>query len=184
MGSLAKKITIGSRLEGWAFIGVHRVNHRCLIKTKLIIELPLEVTSHPWLVQWRSIDVTSHMYWLHKWHADPQTFAVFSGDKASGDQDRPLIKNTIHVAQSIFPSILCTAFVDVISLLDDHAVSLDGTAVYEVAYQVRKLYLYRGGGQLMGDEGSYLPKGMLLSLWNYKSTPNPSASTECSDVCF
>ena len=61
---------------------------------------------------------------------------LFSVDKTSGDADRPTIKSTVHVAQSIFPSILCTAFVDVIGLLDDHAVSLDGTAVYEVAYQV------------------------------------------------
>jgi len=52
------------------------------------------------------------------------------------DQDRPTIKSTVHVSQSLFPSILCTAFVDIIQLLDDHAVSLDGTAVYEVAYQV------------------------------------------------
>ena len=41
------------------------------------------------------------------------------------------------MAQALFPSMLCTSFVEVIRLLDDHAVSLDGTAVYEVAYQVR-----------------------------------------------
>ncbi len=63
---------------------------------------------------------------------------IFPVEKVSGDADRPTIKNTVHIAQSIFPSILCTAFVDVIALLDDHAVSLDGTAVYEVAYQVIK----------------------------------------------
>jgi len=63
---------------------------------------------------------------------------IFPVEKVSGDADRPTIKNTVHIAQSIFPSILCTAFVDVIGLLDDHAVSLDGTAVYEVAYQVIK----------------------------------------------
>ena len=40
------------------------------------------------------------------------------------------------MAQALFPSMLCTSFVEVIRLLDDHAVSLDGTAVYEVAYQV------------------------------------------------
>ena len=32
--------------EGWAFIGVHRVNHRYIIQTKLIIELPIDVISH------------------------------------------------------------------------------------------------------------------------------------------
>ena len=63
-------------------------------------------------------------------------------DKASGDADRPTIKSTVHVGQSIFPSILCTAFVDVIGLLDDHAVSLDGTAVYEVAYQVKHNFIF------------------------------------------
>ena len=40
------------------------------------------------------------------------------------------------VAQPLFPSTLCEAFVDIIALLDDQAVSTDGTAVYEVAYQV------------------------------------------------
>ena len=40
------------------------------------------------------------------------------------------------MAQALFPSMLCTSFVEVIRLLDDHAVSLDGTAVYEVAYQI------------------------------------------------
>lgn len=54
-----------------------------------------------------------------------------------GDQDKPLSgKSNYHVAQTLFPSTLCSAFLEVIALLDDHAVSLDGTAVYEVAYQV------------------------------------------------
>ncbi|XP_014281796.1 protein unc-80 homolog isoform X3 [Halyomorpha halys] len=42
----------------------------------------------------------------------------------------------IHSAQSLFPSCLCTAVVRIINLLDDAAVSSDGSAVYEVAYQV------------------------------------------------
>ena len=46
-------------------------------------------------------------------------------------------RDAMHIAQTLFPSTLCTAFVEVIGLLDDHAVSLDGTGVYEVAYQVR-----------------------------------------------
>ena len=45
-------------------------------------------------------------------------------------------RDAMHIAQTLFPSTLCTAFVEVIGLLDDHAVSLDGTAVYEVAYNV------------------------------------------------
>ena len=32
--------------EGWAFIGVHRVNHRYLIKTKFFIDQPIDVTSN------------------------------------------------------------------------------------------------------------------------------------------
>ena len=47
-------------------------------------------------------------------------------------------RDAMHIAQTLFPSTLCTAFVEVIGLLDDHAVSLDGTGVYEVAYQVCK----------------------------------------------
>ena len=72
-----------------------------------------------------------------------QRVIIFPVEKVSGDADRPTIKNTVHIAQSIFPSILCTAFVDVIGLLDDHAVSLDGTAVYEVAYQVNQFPIIR-----------------------------------------
>ena len=49
---------------------------------------------------------------------------------------QPASKSTLHMAQALFPSVLCTSFVEVISLLDDHAVSLDGTAVYEVASHV------------------------------------------------
>ena len=64
--------------------------------------------------------------------------SFFSADEASTDQEKPTAsKATLHMAQALFPSMLCTSFVEVIRLLDDHAVSLDGTAVYEVAYQVR-----------------------------------------------
>ncbi|XP_024080721.1 protein unc-80 homolog [Cimex lectularius] len=42
----------------------------------------------------------------------------------------------IHSAQSLFPSCLCSAVIQIISLLDDAAVTNDGCAVYEVAYQV------------------------------------------------
>lgn len=42
----------------------------------------------------------------------------------------------LHSAHSLFPSCLCSAVVQIINLLDDAAVSADGNAVYEVAYQV------------------------------------------------
>ena len=71
-------------------------------------------------------------------------------DEESTDQEKPTFsKSTLHMAQALFPSMLCTSFVEVIRLLDDHAVSLDGTAVYEVAYQVRKKNLYHS---LLGPE--------------------------------
>jgi len=41
--------------------------------------------------------------------------------------------NAIH---SLFPSCLCSAVIQIITLLDDCAVSPDGTAVYEVAHAV------------------------------------------------
>ena len=46
----------------------------------------------------------------------------------------------MHTAQTLFPSTMCSAFVEVIRLLDDHAVSLDGVAVYEIAYQVGPIH--------------------------------------------
>ena len=59
-------------------------------------------------------------------------------DEDSADEDKPVSsKSRYHLAQGLFPSVLCSAFVEVIALLEDQAVSLDGTAVYEVAYQVR-----------------------------------------------
>ena len=68
-----------------------------------------------------------------------------SDDEETPDQDKPMSgKSCFHVAQSLFPSTLCSAFLEVIAMLDDQAVSLDGTAVYEVAYQVR-IALYHGG---------------------------------------
>ena len=77
----------------------------------------------------------------------------FIADEESTDQEKPTFsKSTLHMAQALFPSMLCTSFVEVIRLLDDHAVSLDGTAVYEVAYQVRKelLSLTVYGGAKVG----------------------------------
>ncbi|XP_049820328.1 protein unc-80 homolog isoform X2 [Aethina tumida] len=42
----------------------------------------------------------------------------------------------LHSAHSLFPSCLCSAVIQIITLLDDAAVSPDGNAVYEVSYQV------------------------------------------------
>ncbi|XP_065199931.1 protein unc-80 homolog isoform X3 [Planococcus citri] len=59
----------------------------------------------------------------------------------SQQQQQPLSQqksSNIH-GQSLavlFPSCLCSAVVEIISLLDDAAVSADGNSVYEVAYQV------------------------------------------------
>ncbi|XP_076295581.1 unc80, NALCN channel complex subunit isoform X10 [Lasioglossum baleicum] len=58
-----------------------------------------------------------------------------------GDEDggETIARNTTHHSQSapsLFPSSLCSAIVQIIHLLDDAAVSDDGSAVYEVAYQV------------------------------------------------
>ncbi|KAG7191052.1 hypothetical protein KM043_007098 [Ampulex compressa] len=58
-----------------------------------------------------------------------------------GDEDggETIPRNTSHHGQSalsLFPSSLCSAIVQIINLLDDAAVSDDGNAVYEVAYQV------------------------------------------------
>ncbi|XP_072743186.1 protein unc-80 homolog isoform X2 [Anoplolepis gracilipes] len=58
-----------------------------------------------------------------------------------GDEDagETVQRNTSHHSQSalsLFPSSLCSAIVQIINLLDDPAVSDDGNAVYEVAYQV------------------------------------------------
>lgn len=48
-------------------------------------------------------------------------------------------RNLTHHGQSalsLFPSTLCSAIVQIITLLDDPAVAEDGTAVYDMAYQV------------------------------------------------
>lgn len=58
---------------------------------------------------------------------------------ADDEPDQLQARNTshlIHSAHSLFPSCLCSAVVQIISLLDDAAVAPDGNAVYEIAYQV------------------------------------------------
>ncbi|CAK9824157.1 Protein unc-80 homolog [Anthophora retusa] len=61
------------------------------------------------------------------------------GNVADEDGAETIPRNTSHHGQSapsLFPSSLCSAIVQIIHLLDDAAVSDDGSAVYEVAYQV------------------------------------------------
>lgn len=45
----------------------------------------------------------------------------------------------LHAAHSLFPSVLCSSVMQIVACLDDAAVSSDGYAVYEVAYQVSPL---------------------------------------------
>ncbi|KAE8737653.1 hypothetical protein FOCC_FOCC016879, partial [Frankliniella occidentalis] len=64
--------------------------------------------------------------------------AVEDHEDADDEPDQLQARNTshlIHSAHSLFPSCLCSAVVQIISLLDDAAVSPDGNAVYEIAYQ-------------------------------------------------
>ncbi|XP_058795328.1 protein unc-80 homolog isoform X2 [Phymastichus coffea] len=62
-------------------------------------------------------------------------------DEANVDEDGADLapRNLTHHGQSalsLFPSTLCSAIVQIITLLDDPAVGEDGTAVYDMAYQV------------------------------------------------
>lgn len=65
-------------------------------------------------------------------------FLWYTGN--AGDEEGETIpRNMLHHGQSalsLFPSSLCSAIIQIINLLDDPAVSDDGNAVYEVAYQV------------------------------------------------
>lgn len=62
-----------------------------------------------------------------------------AGNVGDEDAGETVQRNTSHHSQSalsLFPSSLCSAIIQIINLLDDPAVSDDGNAVYEVAYQV------------------------------------------------
>nr|CAD7260717.1 unnamed protein product [Timema shepardi] len=61
---------------------------------------------------------------------------VKTGDEEQGESTQRNTSHHIHSAHSLFPSCLCSAVIQIINLLDDAAVSPDGNAVYEVAYQV------------------------------------------------
>ncbi|KAG8336397.1 Protein unc-80 [Homalodisca vitripennis] len=58
------------------------------------------------------------------------------GDEEQGETQQRNTSHMIHSAHSLFPSCLCSSAIQIINLLDDAAVSADGNAVYEIAYQV------------------------------------------------
>lgn len=69
-------------------------------------------------------------------------FFLLKGNVGDEDGGETIPRNTSHHSQSapsLFPSSLCSAIVQIIHLLDDAAVSDDGSAVYEVAYQVNDI---------------------------------------------
>lgn len=55
------------------------------------------------------------------------------------EHENPLRLVAHHSVQSVtvlFPSALCSAVIEIISLLNDPAVTADGNSVCEIAYQV------------------------------------------------
>ena len=58
-------------------------------------------------------------------------------DEDGGDMAPRNLSHHGQSALSLFPSALCSAIIQIITLLDDAAVSEDGNAVYEMAYQVK-----------------------------------------------
>ena len=58
---------------------------------------------------------------------------------SDSEQERPPRTNATipSVAQALLPSTICASFAEIVKLLDDHAITSDGIAVYQVAYQVR-----------------------------------------------
>ncbi|XKL60982.1 hypothetical protein PGB90_008039 [Kerria lacca] len=71
---------------------------------------------------------------------DTQETGKSQGQQQQQQQQSQLLqKGTGIHGQSLpvlFPSCLCSAVVDIVTLLDDAAVSADGNSVYEIAYQV------------------------------------------------
>ncbi|KAK6643812.1 hypothetical protein RUM43_000075 [Polyplax serrata] len=72
----------------------------------------------------------------------PSLYHAVGDDHDEGDEEQTDMnqgRNAVHhtnAVHSLFPSCLCSAVIQIISLLDDAAVSSDGNAVYEVAYSV------------------------------------------------
>lgn len=59
-------------------------------------------------------------------------FFLIAEEEGEGGRAAP----HLHAAHSLFPSVLCSSVMQIVACLDDAAVSSDGCAVYEVAYQV------------------------------------------------
>ena len=61
-------------------------------------------------------------------------------DDSESEQERPPPRTTAQqvpaVAQALLPSNICATFPEIIKLLDDHSITADGIAVYQVAQQV------------------------------------------------
>ncbi|CAG2182896.1 unnamed protein product, partial [Oppiella nova] len=66
---------------------------------------------------------------------EPALFHTVEEHEEDEDEERAPQHN-IQLAQSVFPSSLCSAAVTIINLLDDPQVNAEGSAVYEVAYKV------------------------------------------------
>ncbi|XP_066993860.2 protein unc-80 homolog [Anabrus simplex] len=67
---------------------------------------------------------------------DDHDEVLAAGDEEQAENQQRNASHHFHSAHSLFPSSLCSAVIQIINLLDDAAVSADGNAVYEVAYQV------------------------------------------------
>ncbi|XP_037944678.1 protein unc-80 homolog isoform X2 [Teleopsis dalmanni] len=52
------------------------------------------------------------------------------------DLDGTRMSSHLHHAHSLFPSVLCSSVMQIVSCLDDAAIGSDGNAVYEIAYGV------------------------------------------------
>ena len=83
---------------------------------------------------------------------------MFAGDEEQTETQPRNTTHHIHSAHSLFPSCLCSAVIQIINLLDDAAVSPDGNAVYEVAYQV-SMHLR----QKITKKGKLIPKHVEIS---------------------
>lgn len=65
-------------------------------------------------------------------------FVIVAADDEQPEGQARNAGHHLHSANSLFPSCLCSAVIQIINLLDDAAVAGDGSAVYEVSYQVPK----------------------------------------------
>lgn len=69
-------------------------------------------------------------------HAPGVDHAGDDHNEAEDEIEMGRMPSHMHAAHSLFPSVLCSSVMQIVSCLDDAAVSSDGVAVYAVAYQV------------------------------------------------